>query len=86
MRQVWKYEVPTDESAIEMPLCAEILSAQFQGDKVYVWALVDIDKALTKRKIFVRGSGRDISSENLLFIQTIFYGARVFHVFEDLGQ
>tara|TARA_R110000851_G_scaffold292052_1_gene446457 strand:- start:49 stop:306 length:258 start_codon:yes stop_codon:yes gene_type:complete len=83
MQQVWKYEVPPNESAIEMPIFAEILSAQFQGDKVYVWALVDIDKALTQRKIFVRGTGHNIRSENLLFIQTIFYGAMVFHVFED---
>lgn len=85
MKQVWKYEIPENGSAIKMPICAQILSADFQGDAAYVWALVDIDAAPTQRKVIVRGTGHNIRSENLLFIQTIFHGSLVFHVFEDLG-
>jgi len=85
MRQVWKFETSPNENPIQMPEGAEILSVGFQGSKLMLWALVDIEARLTDRIIIVRGTGHNIRSKNLLFIGTTFMDSLVFHVFEDIA-
>lgn len=84
MNQVWKFEVPMDDGVLEMPMCAEVLSVAFQGQKLMMWALVDIEVDTTKRYFIVRGTGHNIRLNNLHFIGTAFIDALVFHVFENL--
>lgn len=84
MKQVWKYEIDPDETPIDMPLCAEILSVGFQGDILMLWALVDLDVDLVPRKIYARGTGHNIRADSPIFIGTAFKDGLVFHVFEEL--
>jgi len=82
MHQVWKFEIPTDESPLEMPYCAQVLSVAFQSGKLMMWALVDIERNLIKRKFIVRGTGHNVRIDPLYFVGTAFTGELVFHVFE----
>jgi len=84
MKQLWKFEVDLSEKPIEMPAYAQILSVGFQGEKLMLWALVDVEVRLVPRKILVRGTGHNMRSDNLIFIGTAFKGSLVFHVFEAL--
>ena len=82
MNQVWKYEIPVDDSGVSIPADSKILSVAFQGEKIFLWALVDIDKPDVKRQIITRGTGHNIALSNVEFIGTAFFKSLVFHVFE----
>lgn len=85
MRQVWKFDVDPNENPTQMPEGAEIISAGFQSGGLQIWALVDVGARLVPRKLIVRGTGHNIRSTDLVFIQTVFMDSLVFHVFEDLS-
>jgi hypothetical protein len=84
MKQVWKFKVDPNENPIQIPACAELLSVGFQGDDLFLWALVDIEANEKPRNIVVRGTGHNIRLDNLCFIGTAFKDSLVFHVFEAL--
>jgi len=88
MKQVWKFEINSTESPIEMPKGAEILSVGFQKDTLYVWALVEIEvyPELEGRSLIVRGTGHNIHAEDLKFIGSAYIDSLVFHVFENLAK
>ena len=89
MHTVWKYQIPwEDESVIEMPGGAAILSAQPQGvfANISLWALVDPDEMVMPRRFRLAGTGHPIRypASALTHISTMQFqdGALVFHLFE----
>jgi hypothetical protein len=84
-KKVYKYFL----NAVEVQLIsihedAEILTAALQGLQLCLWALVDTDKPIVKRKIFIRGTGHD--AEGLGKHISTFQmndGEFVFHVFDE---
>lgn len=82
MKQVWKFEIYTDENPVQMPEGAEILSVSFQEQNLMMWALVDTEAKLVDRHIIARGTGHNIRADNISFIGTAFLDDMVFHVFE----
>lgn len=90
-KQIWKYILDSAEveQEIEMPMDAEILTVQIQGDKTCMWALVNTDLQLRKRIFEVYGTGHSLSHSNQKrkYIGTyqLMEGALVFHLFELLN-
>jgi len=91
MKKIYKYILEiTDETTIEMPIGAEILSVQVQGSKetkkAMLWAYVDDEqKNMQKRHFRVLCTGESITDyDSLTFIATIQIhdGDYVFHIFE----
>jgi len=86
-QMIWKFELPIeDRVAIAMPSQSEVLSVQMQGDRPFVWALVDPKEPLVPCLFAVRGTGHPIDipiEEDWKFIGTFQMrgGALVFHVF-----
>ena len=90
-----------DASQVEMPAGAATISAGVQGRTVVVWALVDPNAPRVTRRFVVHGTGHPVLKEvtetfttgiqdhpvEVLasFINTVFMGPLVFHVF-DLGE
>lgn len=82
-----------------MPKGARVLSAGVQNDEIVVWAIVDIDAGHVMRRFKVVPTGAGVNQrpeywtlvgvnhppEYWAFIQTIFMGPLVFHIF-DLGE
>lgn len=70
---------------VELPFRAKILKYGFQSDGLYVWALIDeSNKTLFKHDYTIFGTGWDIESvEKLDYIDTLFVGRLVWHLFED---
>lgn len=60
MKTIWKYPLAiTDEQTIRMPIGANILSVQFQGDALCLWAMVDSTIPKEGRHIQIHGTGHD---------------------------
>jgi len=85
MKTIWKFKL---ESAIEMPLGSQILSAREQGDEICIWALVDPLAEKEQREFTVYGTGHDVPDAAMKFLGTahLYGGNMVFHVFELLSE
>lgn len=88
MRTVYKYIInPDDLVSVSMPEKSMVLSAQMQGGRIAIWALVDTDRPLRDRKFRVIGTGNPIPEllNQLRFIDTVQLEklGLVFHIFEE---
>lgn len=83
MKIVYKYPLKVeDEQELNLPFGAVVLSANFQGEALCIWALVDMDEDFVKKQIiYIHGTGHPIIEENSRFINTVFIDSLVFHVF-----
>ncbi len=86
MQVNYKYPLKVDRrQMVEMPLGAIILSAQFQGNNLCLWARVDTDKPPVNRIIHIYGTGHEMESHIHRYIGTaqMPHDILVFHVFEE---
>lgn len=83
---IYKYPIKiTDEQKVKLPLNAEILTAQMQGDTLCLWAKVEEgNTSMEERTIEVFGTGHPMSDNNRRYIGTtqMHGGALIWHVFE----
>lgn len=86
--KIFKYEL---DHEIEMPQGAQVLSVGWQQNGivngVYLWALVDPDAELEKRRFAIIGTGHEFSEEDAAHLGTVHsltpQGANlVLHIFE----
>lgn len=75
------------KAAIAMPADAKILSADWQGYDLVVWAIVETDNYFKKRVFYIAATGEVIPLEiwEKLYkghIATLQKGGLVFHVFD----
>jgi hypothetical protein len=87
MKTIWKFPIEcVDSQVIEIPHGAKILTAQFQGDKLCLWALVDTEEPKELRNILIYGTGHAMKPDNLRYISTyqVAGGRLIFHVFEEV--
>lgn len=89
MKKIFKYPIEANDYFIaELPEGAEILCAQTQGGVPFMWALVDPEASLVKRKFRVAGTGHPIteSTSDMHYIGTfqLSGGGLIFHLFEVL--
>jgi hypothetical protein len=86
MKTIWKYTLNvTDTQSIEVPMMAQILTAQLQNKELQLWMLVDSEEEGSEYiTIRVYGTGHSINEENLEYINTFQEGSLVFHVFKEL--
>jgi hypothetical protein len=85
-RKIFKYPLKiTDQQTILMPAGARILSAQYQGAELVLWALVNPDGAPIRRYIWIIGTGNPMPSKLLNHIDTVQMPSHpiVWHVFEE---
>lgn len=86
MKKIYKYQVLiADESELELPERAKILTFQAQNDEAYIWAIIDTDiKTIEKVKFRMFGTGHSIREiDGLKYIGTIqiYNGSLVWHLF-----
>lgn len=85
MRTIHKYQLPiVNRSVIEMPVGAQILSVQAQGDIPTIWALVDTKSPMEKRVFYMAGTGHIIPDGEYKHLGTIqlLGGNLVYHIFQ----
>ena len=87
MITIWKKELETtDIQLVEMPLDAELLTAQVQNETLNLWFKVDTEKLKVNREIFIYGTGNPIPDNvNAVYVATyqLLNGNAIFHVFDN---
>jgi hypothetical protein len=88
MKKIYKYSLAlTDTQFVELPLGAEILTVQMQGDRLCLWAMINtLPEAIKKnRRIEIIGTGNPVPTGDLKYISTfqMMGGGLIFHVFEN---
>ncbi len=89
---IYKYPLPIDvmptakEFSIKMPLGAEVLMVDSQGNKGFLWARVEIENREEERQFCIYATGEEFDSRARAYIGTVFTatGSRVWHVFETV--
>lgn len=84
---IYKFKIEAPDlsgiSRVTMPINARVISAGVQGDDIMVWAMVNPKEAdKNERRFQVVGTGRPLAKRMMQFIDTVFMGSLVFHVFE----
>ena len=84
MRSVWKFRlVMTDVQSVQMPMGAEILTVQMQGEQCCLWALCEPENVTHSRTILIHGTGHPVGDiARYIGSVQMMGGALVFHVFE----
>ena len=86
MKTIYKYEVLVDDLfVVKMPRAARLLDVQVQGGTPFVWALVDTDAPLVRRRFALRGTGHpadDLETAAHVGTFQLQNGALVFHLFD----
>jgi hypothetical protein len=85
MKTIYKYEIPLSGGKVNMPIGAEIIKAGFQGESLCLWAYCESENEDYERGFLIYGTGWDMSIVNehsRKFIDTVFQGALVWHVYE----
>lgn len=88
MKVIWKYEIPNyGVFELELPMHAQVLDVQMQGQNPVLWALVNTDMPLKKARFEVVGAGwpdldGGLGYEGFPYIGTFQTGnGLVFHLF-----
>lgn len=88
MKVVWKFKLELDvEVPTRLPKWAEIISIAFQGDELFIWAIVDPEAERVGRILYVIPTGVPFPYEpEFRFLGTAHHrsGLLVYHVFEYL--
>lgn len=84
MKTIQKYPLSDFCETISMPQGAQVLTVESKGGGTFVWALVDTDKPMEKRTFATIGTGHDAGKYDgeLIYINTLFKGVFVWHIFE----
>lgn len=88
---IYRYLLAMQEfQEVELPANSKILSVQFQGESLYLWAMVNKKpgEAVQKHVIEIYGTGQDIEcgmGVRRNHLATLQSQGFVWHVFEYLG-
>lgn len=84
MKAIHKYVLPMlEESFVDMPSVNTVISAEMQDGWICVWAIVDTNLPMVKKRFNLYKTGQEIKEpiENLKYI-----GIAKIHVGMDLGM
>lgn len=81
MKTIYKYNITSDDCVINMP-DSTILTIQYQGDQLCLWAEVNPSSAVGPHHFRVFGTGHDIPSISRKHLGTVQKDGYVWHVYE----
>jgi hypothetical protein len=84
MNTIWKWPLYPGRTELSMPIDAQLLTVQMQGDTPCLWALVDDHLPKVSRAFEIYGTGQRVPENHGQYVATFQMndGALVFHVFE----
>jgi hypothetical protein len=92
MQTIWKFSTPlksiTDTMIIDMPAGACVLTAGEQGNDLCIWAIVEPEHRMEKRRFYIRGTGHELGeAAGARYIGTahMVVVGLVLHVFESIA-
>lgn len=88
MKTIWKFPLAvTGAQTVSIPLPAQVLTVQPQGDSVCLWAEVDPEGRPADVEIVIVGTGHEMPPRRMRYINTFQLrgGSLVFHAYEVTG-
>lgn len=87
MSVIYKYPFAAqDHVRLFMPLGAEVLCVQMQGEQPCIWAKVDPSSAMQVRTFELRGTGHELGAVGkYLGTFQMLNGGLVFHLFDSVA-
>jgi len=88
MNTIWKYPIPIQNSfELELPERSAVLCVQVQHDQPCIWALVNSEASLVKRKFLLLGTGQnagavEINTQSYIGTFQLREGNLMFHLFD----
>lgn len=79
----FKLEI-ADENILDIPVNAEILDIQMQGNEMYAWVRLNTSQVNEKRVITTLYTGQRVLDDMMKYISTVQVGLMVYHFFESL--
>lgn len=79
MKTIYKYQLVTQVSEVELPTGAIPLHAAFQDEILYVWCRVNTEIPISKYVFYVVGTGWDLN-DKLQYINTVHANGLVWHI------
>lgn len=83
---IWKFPLQiVDRQMVDLRVGSRILSVQFQGDQLCLWATVQLHREIQPRPIYIVGTGHEFSDAPFdSFIGTVQQhgGSLVWHVWQ----
>ncbi len=71
MKRIYKYELPTPDCRVAMPVDAEILTVQAFGPDVFVWAKVSSDAPYVHRQFSTLATGELVPETEMDYLGTV---------------
>ncbi|WLJ71153.1 hypothetical protein [Sphingomonas phage Carli] len=90
MRTIHKFPFKVNDTVtLEMPRGAMILKVGKEASSIVngnlcLWAMVDTEKPLERRALFVRGTGHPLPEERSRYIDMVQDGLLVWHILEPI--
>ena len=87
MKAIYKYEILTGGKLL-LPNGAIVRKVAAQGNSIYLWAEVYPDRSQLERHFEVFGTGGEITEcmgIDRVYLDTVFMGELVFHVYERIN-
>ncbi len=86
MIKIWKYEVKVDDIVtIRMPVNSRIIKIGVQNPRcICFWAIIFAQSSVVEKKFRIYGTDHPIESVPGDYIDTVFDGPFVWHVFREL--
>ncbi len=85
MNSIWKFSLDiVDRQKVAMPAHSHLLTAQFQGEQLMLWALVDLKQQSRNRIIRIYGTGRPCNEQTSeAYLTSVQEGSSlIWHVFD----
>ena len=85
MKTIWKFPLEiVDRQPVSIPVGAQLLDVQMQGDQPCLWALVDTESPRITLVVRIYGTGHEIRDDPGLYLGTFQERTLVFHVFTSM--
>ena len=82
MKTIYKYPLGAQLENL-LTLRGKVLCAGVQGDDILVWAVHDDEAPERKVQVTIVGTGHELEVPESSFVNTVFLGMFVFHIFAE---
>lgn len=86
MKKIYKYQIDCTHqhnAEVELPCFSKIIDFKFQGNVLYLWAIVDPDSPTENIRFEIYGTGWEIEdADELTHLKTVHINGFVWHIFK----
>lgn len=84
-RVIFKYKLKeATVNKIKLPVVHHVLKAKVIGGEAFIWVEQEVDAELHEFEFYLEPTGMDFDKTERVYVDTIFPGPFVFHIYKKL--